>query len=117
MFQTLTGPGMTDPEQARNAVDYEMSIFAEDLDLQENALSGLEFPLDPATELHTKADRVSVEFRRVLAEALKDLSSAIDARRLLRVESESIVDGSLPGGCDPQPRCRRFGWSTGVGRT
>jgi phenylpropionate dioxygenase-like ring-hydroxylating dioxygenase large terminal subunit len=71
VYQTLTGPGMTDPDAARAAADYEMSIFAEDLDLQAAALSGLEFPLDPAAELHTKADRVSVEFRRVLAEALK----------------------------------------------
>jgi vanillate O-demethylase monooxygenase subunit len=71
VFQTLTGPGMTDPEQARSAVEYEMSIFAEDLDLQRNALSGLEFPLDLAAELHTRADRVAVEFRRVLAEAVK----------------------------------------------
>lgn len=71
VYQTLTGPGMADPEQARNAVEYEMSIFAEDLDLQEAALSGLEFPLDPAAELHTRADRISVEFRRVLAEAVK----------------------------------------------
>lgn len=71
VFQTLTGPGMADPEQARRAVEYEMSIFAEDLDLQREAMPGLEFPLDPAAELHTRADRVSVEFRRVLAEAVK----------------------------------------------
>lgn len=71
VFQTLTGPGMTDPAQAESAVDYEMSIFAEDLDLQREALSGLEFPLDLAAELHTRADRVCVEFRRVLAEAVK----------------------------------------------
>jgi vanillate O-demethylase monooxygenase subunit len=71
VFQTLTGPGMADPEQARSAMEYEMSIFEEDLDLQRSALSGLEFPLDPAAELHTRADRVSVEFRRVLAEAVK----------------------------------------------
>jgi vanillate O-demethylase monooxygenase subunit len=71
VYQTLTAPGMTDPEQARSAVEYEMSIFAEDLDLQQAALSGLEFPLDPAAELHTRADRIAVEFRRVLAEAIK----------------------------------------------
>jgi hypothetical protein len=47
-----------------------MTIFEEDLDLQRRALSGLEFPLDPAAELHTRADRVSVEFRRVLASAV-----------------------------------------------
>jgi phenylpropionate dioxygenase-like ring-hydroxylating dioxygenase large terminal subunit len=70
VFQTLTGPGMADPAAAGAAAKYEMSIFDEDLDLQRRALSGLEFPLDPAAELHTRADRVSVEFRRVLADAV-----------------------------------------------
>jgi phenylpropionate dioxygenase-like ring-hydroxylating dioxygenase large terminal subunit len=70
VFQTVTGPGLTDPGQADSAAKYEMTIFEEDLDLQRRALSGLEFPLDPAAELHTRADRVSVEFRRVLASAV-----------------------------------------------
>jgi phenylpropionate dioxygenase-like ring-hydroxylating dioxygenase large terminal subunit len=70
VYQTVTGPGLSDPEQADSAAKYEMTIFEEDLDLQRRALSGLEFPLDPAAELHTRADRVSVEFRRVLANAM-----------------------------------------------
>jgi len=70
VYQTVTGPGLTDPDQAESAAKYEMSIFEEDLDLQRRALSGLEFPLDVAAELHTRADRVSVEFRRVLAAAV-----------------------------------------------
>jgi hypothetical protein len=70
VFQTLTGPGMAASDAAEAAAKYEMSIFEEDLVLQERALSGLEFPLDPSAELHTRADRVSVEFRRVLADAL-----------------------------------------------
>jgi phenylpropionate dioxygenase-like ring-hydroxylating dioxygenase large terminal subunit len=72
VYQSVTGPGLADPEQAESAAKYEMSIFEEDLDLQARALSGLEFPLDPAAELHTRADRVSVEFRRVLAAAVSD---------------------------------------------
>jgi phenylpropionate dioxygenase-like ring-hydroxylating dioxygenase large terminal subunit len=72
VYQTLTAPGLAhDPVAVKESVEYEMSIFAEDLDLQQHALSGLEFPLDPAAELHIRADRVSVEFRRVLAEAMK----------------------------------------------
>jgi phenylpropionate dioxygenase-like ring-hydroxylating dioxygenase large terminal subunit len=72
VYQTLTAPGLaSDPAAVKDSVDYEMSIFAEDLDLQRHALSGLEFPLDPAAELHIRADRISVEFRRVLAEAMK----------------------------------------------
>jgi phenylpropionate dioxygenase-like ring-hydroxylating dioxygenase large terminal subunit len=70
LYQTATGPGLADAEQAESAVKYEMSILEEDLDLQRRALSGLEFPLDLAAELHTRADRVSVEFRRVLAAAI-----------------------------------------------
>jgi vanillate O-demethylase monooxygenase subunit len=70
VFQTVTGPGLADPEQADSAAKYEMMIFEEDLDLQRRALSGLEFPLDITAELHTRADRVSVEFRRVLAAAV-----------------------------------------------
>jgi phenylpropionate dioxygenase-like ring-hydroxylating dioxygenase large terminal subunit len=70
VYQTVTGPGMTNLDQAESAAKYEMSIFEEDLDLQRRALSGLEFPLDVAAELHTRADRVSVEFRRVLADAV-----------------------------------------------
>jgi len=70
VYQTVTGPGLADPEQADSAAKYEMMIFEEDLDLQRRALSGLEFPLDPAAELHTRADRVSVEFRRALAAAV-----------------------------------------------
>jgi phenylpropionate dioxygenase-like ring-hydroxylating dioxygenase large terminal subunit len=70
VYQTVYGPGLADPEQAESAAKYEMAIFEEDLDLQRRALSGLEFPLDPGAELHTRADRVSVEFRRVLAAAV-----------------------------------------------
>jgi phenylpropionate dioxygenase-like ring-hydroxylating dioxygenase large terminal subunit len=70
LYMTVTGPGLTDPDEAESTAKYEMSIVEEDLDLQRRALSGLEFPLDPAAELHTRADRVSVEFRRVLAAAV-----------------------------------------------
>jgi vanillate O-demethylase monooxygenase subunit len=75
VYQSVTGPGLADHEQAGRAAKYEMSIFEEDLDLQRRALSGLQFPLDPAAELHTRADRVSVEFRRVLAAAVSPLTS------------------------------------------
>jgi vanillate O-demethylase monooxygenase subunit len=70
VYQSVTGPGLANPDEAESAAKYEMTIFEEDLDLQRRALSGLEFPLDPAAELHTRADRVSVEFRRVLASAV-----------------------------------------------
>jgi phenylpropionate dioxygenase-like ring-hydroxylating dioxygenase large terminal subunit len=74
VYQTMTGPGYTDPEQADIAAKFEMSIFEEDLDLQRRALAGLEFPLDITAELHTRSDRISVEFRRVLAAAVSSSS-------------------------------------------
>lgn len=70
IYRTVTGPGLADPDGADSTAKYEMTIFEEDLDLQRRALSGLEFPLDISAELHTRADRVSVEFRRVLAAAV-----------------------------------------------
>jgi len=75
VYQTVTGPGLADAEQAESAAKYEMTIFEEDLDLQRRALSGLDFPLDVSAELHTRADRVSVEFRRVLAAAVSPSDS------------------------------------------
>lgn len=72
VYQTVTGPGLADAEEAESAAKYEMTIFEEDLDLQRRALSGLEFPLDISAELHTRADRISVEFRRVLAAAISE---------------------------------------------
>ena len=72
VYQTVTGPGLAEAEQAESAAKYELAIFEEDLDLQRRALSGLEFPLDASAELHTRADRVSVEFRRVLAAAVSE---------------------------------------------
>lgn len=72
VYQTVTGPGLADAEAAEGAAKYEMKIFEEDLDLQRRALSGLEFPLDISAELHTRADRISVEFRRVLAAAISE---------------------------------------------
>jgi vanillate O-demethylase monooxygenase subunit len=70
LYMAVTGPGLADPGEAESAAKYELAIIEEDLDLQRRALSGLEFPLDPSAELHTRADRVSVEFRRVLAAAV-----------------------------------------------
>ena len=99
VYQTVTGSGLSDPEQADNAAKYEMTIFEEDLDLQRRALSGLEFPLDPAAELHTRADRVSVEFRRVLAAAVGETepeAGATTGAAALRREAASTAAAVPP---------------------
>jgi phenylpropionate dioxygenase-like ring-hydroxylating dioxygenase large terminal subunit len=102
VYQTLTAPGLADdPIAVKAAVDYEMSIFAEDLDLQRHALSGLEFPLDPAAELHIPADRISVEFRRVLAEAMRP-PGVLGPPRPPLVTSPGALVTAAPMGRSPQ---------------
>jgi vanillate O-demethylase monooxygenase subunit len=63
-----------DPERMARAVAFEEAVVREDLVVQERFdLRGL--PLDPHQELHTRADRSTLELRRMLA----DLVEAADA--------------------------------------
>lgn len=56
-----------DVERLEQAVKYEQQIFDEDIALQERYVDkGL--PLDLTTEVHVKADKMTVELRRILAE-------------------------------------------------
>ena len=49
------------------AVAFEQAVLVEDLVVQE-AYDELVLPLDPTVELHTRADRTTVELRRILAD-------------------------------------------------
>jgi phenylpropionate dioxygenase-like ring-hydroxylating dioxygenase large terminal subunit len=62
-----------DADRLQEAVDFEVKVVEEDLRIQE-AFDRLALPLDPTVELHTRADRTTVELRRVLA----DLVAAAD---------------------------------------
>jgi vanillate O-demethylase monooxygenase subunit len=55
------------------AIDFEVAILREDLRIQE-AYTDLVLPLTPTDEVHTRADRTTLELRRVLA----DLVAAVD---------------------------------------
>ena len=56
------------PDKAAHAVDYEMSVLAEDLKVIER-LWNKEIPLDVG-QAHTRADRNTVEFRRIMQRLL-----------------------------------------------
>ncbi len=56
-----------DPARMAEAVDFEMAVLEEDLRVQQ-AYDELVLPLDPTLELHTRADRTTLELRRVLAD-------------------------------------------------
>ncbi|HLI44552.1 MAG TPA: aromatic ring-hydroxylating dioxygenase subunit alpha [Acidimicrobiales bacterium] len=56
-----------DAERLREAVEFEVKVVEEDLRVQE-AYHRLELPLDPTAEVHTRADRTTIELRRVLSD-------------------------------------------------
>jgi hypothetical protein len=55
------------------AVDFEIAVLREDLRIQESFFE-LALPLDPTAEVHTRADRTTLELRRVLS----DLITAVE---------------------------------------
>jgi len=74
IFTTLWRDDLSgDPSRMAEAVDYEVAVLREDLVIQQ-AFDELVLPLTPAAEVHTRADRTTLELRRVLA----DLVAAAD---------------------------------------
>jgi phenylpropionate dioxygenase-like ring-hydroxylating dioxygenase large terminal subunit len=73
-----------DAARMARAVDFEVKVIEEDLAIQE-AYDVRHLPLDPTTEVHTRADRTTLELRRMLADLVEaapaDLSSAPQLRR------------------------------------
>lgn len=57
----------------RQAIDFEVAVVSEDLALQ-SRYEDLALPLDVTREVHTRADRTTLELRRVLSDFV-DLAS------------------------------------------
>ena len=74
LFTTLWRDDL-DGDEARmaEAVAFELEVLQEDLRVQQ-AYHDLVLPLDPTAEVHTRADRATLELRRVLS----DLVAAVD---------------------------------------
>jgi phenylpropionate dioxygenase-like ring-hydroxylating dioxygenase large terminal subunit len=68
-------PGGFTPEQLDERLAFENRVLAEDIAVQRR-YRDLRLPLDLTTEVHTKADRYSVECRRALAEFVTASSGA-----------------------------------------
>jgi len=93
----------TDPEQARSSIDYEMSILAEDLDLQQAALSlfpPLRKTLAAGVELGALGALVSGSgptcvFLAASAERALDLAVSLSGAGVCR--SVARVTGPVPG--------------------
>ncbi len=56
-------------ERMREAIEFEIAVVEEDLRLQ-SEFEVLELPLDITTEVHTRADKTTVELRRIIADLL-----------------------------------------------
>jgi vanillate O-demethylase monooxygenase subunit len=68
LFTTLWRDDLKgDEARMADAVEFEVAVLREDLRVQE-AYHELVLPLDPAAEVHTRADRATLELRRVLAD-------------------------------------------------
>ena len=63
----LEQPGGFTPDELADRVAFEYRVVGEDLALQER-FDDLAMPLDVTTECHVRADRASLELRRVLAQ-------------------------------------------------
>jgi vanillate O-demethylase monooxygenase subunit len=58
-----------DDDRLREAVEFEVKVVEEDLRIQES-IHRLVLPIDTNAEVHTRADRTTLELRRVLADLL-----------------------------------------------
>ncbi len=54
-------------QRMREAIDFEVAVIEEDLRIQ-SRYERLEMPLDVTAEVHTRADKTTLEFRRILGE-------------------------------------------------
>jgi vanillate O-demethylase monooxygenase subunit len=54
-------------ERMKEAIEFEMAVVDEDLRLQ-SRFEVLELPLDMTSEVHTRADKTTVELRRILSD-------------------------------------------------
>lgn len=57
-------------ERMQEAIDFEMAVIDEDLRLQ-TQMEVLSMPLDITAEVHTRADKTTVELRRILADFVR----------------------------------------------
>lgn len=61
-------------EKMQEAIDFEVRVISEDLLIQ-SRYERLEMPLDLKTEVHTRADKTTLEFRRVLGEFVEKVEA------------------------------------------
>ena len=74
LHQVLLRNDIDSPEAAQSSVDYELRVLAEDLAVLEH-LPDRDLPLHLPSQSHTRADRITVELRRLLRDAVAAATS------------------------------------------
>ncbi|MHB1777135.1 MAG: Rieske 2Fe-2S domain-containing protein [Acidimicrobiales bacterium] len=85
-----------DPARMAAAIEFEVAVLEEDLVVQQ-AYDELVLPLDPTIELHTRADRATLELRRVLAD-LVDAAEGAGGSGLRPTEPEARLGAPVTAG-------------------
>ena len=76
LFTTLWRDDLSgDADRMAEAVDFELAVLREDLLIQE-AFDELVLPLERTAEVHTRADRTTLELRRVLSDLVSTAAGA-----------------------------------------
>jgi vanillate O-demethylase monooxygenase subunit len=76
LFTTLWRDDLSgDPARLAEAIAFEVAVLREDLRIQE-AFAELVLPLAPTAEVHTRADRTTLELRRVLSDLVSRAGEA-----------------------------------------
>jgi phenylpropionate dioxygenase-like ring-hydroxylating dioxygenase large terminal subunit len=75
-----------DPARMAEAVAFEVAVLEEDIAVQ-SAYDDLVLPLDGRDEVHTRADRITVELRRILADLVRQTEGPAEERDRPRVAS------------------------------
>src|SRR5665213_143237 len=66
-------------ERMRDAIDFEVSVVNEDLQLQ-SRYEVLSLPLEVTAEVHTRADKTTLELRRVLSDFVREASDCAGSK-------------------------------------
>jgi phenylpropionate dioxygenase-like ring-hydroxylating dioxygenase large terminal subunit len=70
LYMVMLRNDCPDEASAQAAVDYEMTVLAEDLRVLDHLPSDA-LALDPTAQIHTRADRLTLEFRRLLRDLVR----------------------------------------------
>ena len=68
------------PERMREAIEFEMAVIDEDLRIQ-SRYEELSIPLDVTSEIHTRADKTTLEMRRILIDFVTKADAMEDDER------------------------------------